>query len=234
MKVALVGPTGCGKSTLLNLLLRFYDPTWGEIRLDGVPLRHLATAELRRQVGIVPQEPVVFAGTLAENIRYGSPQADDARVEVAARAALVHDLALALPDGYETRVGEGGLKLSQGEQQRVAIARAFCRDPAIVVLDEATSSLDAASEALIQRALGNLLSGRTSFVVAHRLATVVDADRIVVMDGGLVVQMGTHDELLDDEAGLYRRLCARQFGPSASALRSPRRPRRDQVLEAVA
>ncbi|HEY2156299.1 MAG TPA: ABC transporter ATP-binding protein, partial [Isosphaeraceae bacterium] len=138
MKVALVGRTGCGKSTLLNLLMRFYDPTWGEVRLDGIPLRNLATADLRRQVGIVPQEPVVFAATLAENIRYGAPDAEDARVEAAARAALIHELALSLPDGYDTRVGEGGMVLSQGEQQRLAIARAFCKDPALVVLDEAT------------------------------------------------------------------------------------------------
>ncbi|MDB5350181.1 MAG: putative transporter ATP-binding protein [Planctomycetota bacterium] len=220
MHVAIVGPTGCGKSTLMNLLLRFYDPTWGEVRLDGVPLSRIATADLRRQAGVVLQEPVVFAGTLADNIRYGAPDANDVRVEAAARAALIHDLAISLPAGYATVIGEGGRRLSQGERQRVAIARAFCANPTIVVLDEATSALDTATEALIQVALRNLLKGRTAFIIAHRLATVVDADLIVVMDGGLVVQTGTHDELLASD-GLYRALCARQFGDRGS--HAPRR-----------
>ncbi len=212
--VALVGPTGCGKSTLINLLLRFYDPTWGEVRLDGVPIRQVATADLRRQIGVVPQEPVVFRASLADNIRYGNPAATDAQVEAAARAALVHDFAMALPDGYATIVGEGGQKLSQGERQRLAIARAFCLDPALVVLDEATSSLDSAGEALIQAALKNLLRGRTALIIAHRLSTIADADRIVVLEGGLVVQTGTHAGLLADPDGLYHRLCARQFAGS--------------------
>jgi subfamily B ATP-binding cassette protein MsbA len=216
-RVALVGPTGCGKTTLLNLLLRFYDPVWGEIRVDGVPLAQLAVADLRRQIGVVPQEPVIFRGTLADNIRYGAPGADDRRVEGAARAALVHDFARRLPHGYATVVGEGGCKLSQGERQRVAIARALCKDPAPVVPDEATSSLDAAGEALIQAALANLLRGRPSFIIAHRLATVVDADVIVVLDGGEVAQVGTHRELLADRDGLYRQLCLRQFGAASPA-----------------
>jgi subfamily B ATP-binding cassette protein MsbA len=212
--VALVGPTGCGKSTLVNLLLRFYDPTWGQIRLDGVPLDQLPTSLLRRQIGVVLQDPVVFRLSLADNIRYGNPKATDEQVEQAARAALVHDFAIALPDGYNTLVGEGGHKLSQGERQRLAIARALCNDPALVVLDEATSSLDTAGEALIQQALANLLKGRTAFIIAHRLSTIVDADLIVVMEGGLIVQKGTHAELLARTDGLYRRLCARQFGAS--------------------
>ena len=216
-KVALVGPTGCGKSTLVNLLMRFYDPTWGEIRLDGLPICKLATADLRRQIGVVLQEPVVFRASLADNIRYGNPEASDEQVEAAARAALVHGFATALPDGYATIVGEGGYKLSQGERQRLAIARALCLDPALVVLDEATSSLDTANEALIQAALANLLRGRTAFIIAHRLATIVDADLIVVMEGGLVVQKGTHAGLLADRQGLYCRLCARQFGEPAVA-----------------
>jgi ABC-type multidrug transport system fused ATPase/permease subunit len=212
MKVALVGPTGCGKSTLVNLFMRFYDPTWGEIRLDGVPIRNLPTRTLRSQIGVVLQEPVVFRMSLADNIRYGFPDADDHRVETAARAALVHEFAETLPEGYATIVGEGGYKLSQGERQRLAIARALCKEPALVVLDEATSSLDTPSEALIQAALANLLHGRTAFIIAHRLSTIVDADLIVVMDGGLIVQMGTHSHLLADSDGLYARLCARQFG----------------------
>jgi subfamily B ATP-binding cassette protein MsbA len=212
MKVALVGPTGCGKSTLLNLLLRFYDPTAGKIRLDGVPLQRLGLADLRRRIGVVPQDAVVFRATLADNIRYGTADADDTRVEAAARAALVHDFATALPEGYATLVGEGGHKLSQGERQRVAIARALCKDPALIILDEATSSLDTAGEALIQAALRNLLRGRTAFLVAHRLGTVLDADRIIVLDAGQVVQAGTHAQLLADDGGLYRRLYERQFG----------------------
>jgi ABC-type multidrug transport system fused ATPase/permease subunit len=217
MKVALVGPTGCGKSTLMNLLMRFYDPTWGEIRLDGLPIRRLGTADLRRQVGVVLQDPIVFRQSVADNIRYGAPGATDAQVEAAARAALVHGFAASLPDGYRTIVGEGGYKLSQGERQRLAIARAFCMDPALIVLDEATSSLDTAGEALIQAALANLLRGRTAFIIAHRLSTIVDADLIVVMDGGLVVQRGTHAELLAARDGLYRRLCIRQFGEPSLA-----------------
>jgi ATP-binding cassette, subfamily B, bacterial MsbA len=220
MKVALVGPTGCGKSTLVNLLMRFYDPTWGEIRLDGVPIERIPTRELRRQIGVVLQDPVVFRLSLADNVRYGAVDATDQTVEDAARAALVHGFACALPEGYATIVGEGGHKLSQGERQRLAIARALCKNPALVILDEATSSLDSASEALIQAALANLLRGRTAFIIAHRLSTIVDADLIVVIDGGLIIQMGTHAQLLADRDGLYRRLCARQFG-EAGALNNP-------------
>jgi ABC-type multidrug transport system fused ATPase/permease subunit len=222
MKVALVGPTGCGKTTLLNLLMRFYDPLGGEVRLDGIPLYQLALADLRRQIGIVLQEPVLFRGSLADNIRYGSPDADLAHVEAAARAALVHGFATRLPQGYDTLVGEGGHKLSQGERQRVAIARAFCKDPALIVLDEATSSLDTAGETLIQKALGNLLRGRTAFIVAHRLSTVLGADWIVVLDAGRIVQEGTHQELMADADGLYRRLCDRQFGAAPTAALAPR------------
>jgi subfamily B ATP-binding cassette protein MsbA len=217
-KVALVGPTGCGKSTLLNLLMRFYDPTWGEIRLDGIPLRQLALADLRRQVGVVPQETILFRQSLADNIRYGIPEADDRRVEEAARAALVHDFARSLPEGYATVIGEGGHRLSQGERQRVAIARALCKDPALVVLDEATSALDTASETLVQEALANLLRGRTSFIIAHRLATVADADLIVVLQAGRIIQVGTHAELLGVGTGLYHALWVSQFSQT-----SPRR-----------
>jgi ABC-type multidrug transport system fused ATPase/permease subunit len=196
-------------------LMRFYDPTWGEIRLDSVPIHRIMTRELRRQIGVVLQEPVVFRLSLADNIRYGAVEATDRMVEDAARAALIHGFASDLPNGYATIVGEGGYKLSQGERQRLAIARALCKNPALVILDEATSSLDTTSEALIQVALANLLHGRTALIIAHRLSTIVDADLIVVMDGGLIVQMGTHAQLLAQRDGLYRRLCARQFGEPA-------------------
>jgi len=216
-KVALVGPTGCGKTTLVNLLLRFYDPTWGEVRLDGTSLRNLASADLRRQIGVVLQEPMIFRASVADNIRYGNPQATDEQVEAAARAALVHDFASALPQGYKTIVGEGGHKLSQGERQRLAIARALCLDPALVIFDEATSSLDSASEALIQAALVNLLRGRTALIIAHRLSTIVDSDQIVVMEGGLIIQKGSHAQLMANRDGLYAQLCLRQFGAPALA-----------------
>src|SRR5262249_3399004 len=160
--------------------------------------------DLRRQIGVVPQDAVIFRQSLADNIRYGAPDADDHRVEAAAKAALVSGFAARLPDGYATLVGEGGHKLSQGERQRVAIARALCKDPALVVFDEATSSLDTPNEALIQAALANLLRGRTAFIIAHRLATVVGADLIVVLQAGRVVQAGTHAELLAQRDGLYR------------------------------
>jgi ABC-type multidrug transport system fused ATPase/permease subunit len=216
MKIALAGPTGCGKSTLVNLLMRFYDPTWGEIRLDGLPIHRIPTRELRRQIGVVLQEPIVFRLSLADNVRYGAVGATDETVEAAARAALVHEFASALPEGYATIIGEGGYKLSHGERQRLAIARALCKNPALVILDEATSSLDTATEVLIQAAIANLLQGRTAFIIAHRIATIVDADLIVVMDGGLTVQIGTHAQLLADRGGLYHRLCARQFGEPVS------------------
>jgi ABC-type multidrug transport system fused ATPase/permease subunit len=224
MKVALVGPTGCGKSTLVNLLLRFYDPSSGEIRLDGTPIRQISTADLRRQIGSVLQDPAIFRQSIADNIRYGNPSASDAQVEAAARAALVHGFASALPDGYATIIGEGGYKLSQGECQRLTIARAFCMDPALIVLDEATSSLDPAAEAIIQAALANLLRGRTALIIAHRLSTIMDSDLIVVMDGGLIVQQGTHEELLAAEEGLYRQLYLRQFGTSGPAAVSRQGP----------
>lgn len=212
MTVALVGPTGCGKSTLLNFLLRFYDPARGEVRIDGVPTSRIRPADLRRQVAVVPQDAVVFSATLADNIRYGCPDAPDERVVAAARAARVDEFAARLPDGYGTVVGEGGQRLSQGERQRVAIARAFCQDPAIVLLDEATSSLDPVNEARVQAGLRELFRGRTAIVVAHRLATVADADLIVVLDRGRVVQIGTHQELLAEPDGLYHRLWTRQGG----------------------
>lgn len=211
-KLALVGPTGCGKTTIISLLMRFYDATEGQIRLDGFPIKELSSAFLRQRIGIVPQEPVVFRGTISDNIRYGRPQATQEEVEAAAHAALVHDFTMELHDGYETIVGEGGHKLSQGQRQRLAIARAICMNPRLVILDEATSSLDTQTEALIQKALRNLLSGRTSIIIAHRLSTVVDCDQIVVLEQGQILQQGSHRELITDQAGKYYQLCQKQFG----------------------
>jgi ABC-type multidrug transport system fused ATPase/permease subunit len=216
-RVAIVGPSASGKSTLLNLLLRFHDPDGGEVRLDGVPLTQLSLADLRRQIGLVPQDPNLFRGTLADNIRYGCPQAAMNVVEAAARACGVDLIAARLPLGYATVIGEGGHPLSAGERQRIAIARAICTNPPIVLLDEATSNLDPIAEAEVQTALSKLLEGRTAIIVAHRLATVRDADRIVVLDGGRIVQEGSHTELLRDSAGLYHRFVNRQFGSAAAA-----------------
>ena len=211
--LALVGPSGAGKSTLVTLLPRFYDPTSGRILLDGIDLRDVALDELRRNIGIVPQETQLFSGTIAENILYGRPAASRDEVVAAARAANAHDFVAAFPEAYETIVGERGLKLSGGQRQRIAIARALLKNPRILVLDEATSSLDSESEALVQAALDHLMTGRTTFVIAHRLSTVVGADRIVVLDGGRIVEQGSHRELYA-AGGLYRSLYARQFEAS--------------------
>ncbi len=208
--LALVGPSGAGKSTLVTLIPRFYDPQEGRILLDGVDIRDLGLEDLRHHVGIVPQETQLFSGTVKENIRYGRPGASDAEVEAAAQAANAHEFIREFPDGYETVVGERGVKLSGGQRQRVAIARALLKNPRILILDEATSSLDSESEALVQAALETLMVGRTTFVIAHRLSTVRNADRILVIDDGRILQQGTHDELMR-AGGLYRDLYERQF-----------------------
>jgi ATP-binding cassette, subfamily B, bacterial MsbA len=207
---ALVGPSGAGKSTLVTLIPRFYDPVEGAITLDGRDIRDFALSDLRRAVGSVPQETQLFSGTILENIRYGRPGASEAEVMAAARAANAHDFISAFPDGYATIVGERGVKLSGGQRQRVAIARAILKDPRILILDEATSSLDSESELLVQEALEHLMRGRTTFVIAHRLSTIRGADRILVLDGGRIVQVGTHEELLR-AGGLYRVLYETQF-----------------------
>jgi ATP-binding cassette subfamily B protein len=214
--VALVGPSGAGKSTIMQLLLRFYDPVSGTIRLDGTDLRDMARSDFRRALALVPQDPVIFATTARENIRFGRPEATDAEVEEAARAAAAHGFLADLPDGYDTYVGERGVMLSGGQKQRIAIARAILRDAPVLLLDEATSALDAESERLVQDAVERLSEGRTTLVVAHRLATVKKADRILVFEAGRIVADGTHAELVS-QGGLYARLAQLQFTEGLAA-----------------
>jgi ATP-binding cassette, subfamily B, bacterial len=208
--VALVGPSGAGKSTLFHLLLRFYDVRSGQVSIDGVPVRDVALADLRARVGIVPQDSTVFSTSALQNIRYGRPDASDAEVIAAARAAFAHEFISALPDGYACFLGERGVRLSGGQRQRIAIARAMLKNPPLLLLDEATSALDAESERMVQAALEAAMKDRTTLVIAHRLATVQRADRIVVLDAGGIVDIGTHGELVA-RGGLYARLAAMQF-----------------------
>ncbi|NNF66940.1 MAG: ATP-binding cassette domain-containing protein, partial [Gammaproteobacteria bacterium] len=213
--VALVGPSGAGKSTVFQLLLRFYDPQRGFVAVDGVDIRETDPIELRKRVGVVPQDTFIFAASALENIRYGRPEATDDEVRAAAIAALADEFLEKLPDGYETYLGERGVRLSGGQKQRIAIARAILKDPPILLLDEATSSLDAASERSVQEALGRLVRDRTTLVIAHRFSTVLRADRIVVMEDGQIVDQGTHEELQQRD-GLYATLAALQFTDDAA------------------
>ena len=208
--VAIVGPSGAGKSTVFQLLLRFYDPAEGRILLDGVATRALSLHDLRQRVGIVPQDAVIFSNSALENIRYGRPEANDAQVETAARAAFADEFIRALPEGYNTFLGERGVRLSGGQRQRIAIARAMLKNPPLLLLDEATSALDAESERMVQAALESAMRGRTTLVIAHRLATVQKADHIVVLDHGRLVEQGTHAELVA-QGGVYAGLAALQF-----------------------
>jgi ATP-binding cassette subfamily B protein len=214
--VALVGPSGAGKSTIFQLLQRFYDPQKGKITLDGVNLRDMRREGFRAAMALVPQDPVIFAASARDNIRFGRPDATDAEVEAAARAAAAHDFLAALPEGYDSYVGERGIMLSGGQKQRIAIARAILRDAPILLLDEATSALDAESERLVQRAVADLSAERTTLIVAHRLATVKKADRILVFDAGQIVAEGSHDALVAD-GGLYARLARLQFTDGIAA-----------------
>lgn len=208
--VAVVGPSGAGKTTVLQLLLRFYDPSSGRISIDGHNIAEMARSDFRQSIALVPQDAVIFAATARENIRFGRPSATDAEVEAAAKAAAAHDFLKALPDGYDSYVGERGVMLSGGQKQRIAIARAILRDASILLLDEATSALDAESERLVQKAVDELSQDRTTLIVAHRLATVKKADRILVFDEGKIVAVGSHAELVA-EGGLYARLAKLQF-----------------------
>jgi ATP-binding cassette subfamily B protein len=209
-RVALVGPSGAGKSTVLQLLLRFYDPQGGRVLVDDVPVTEADPIALRARMALVPQEPTIFAGSVLENIRYGRPEASPDDVRRAAQLASAEDFILALPQGYDTEIGERGVTLSGGQRQRIAIARAILKDAPILLLDEATSALDAESEHAVQRALDHLMQGRTTLVIAHRLATIRSADRILVLDAGRIVEEGTHETLLT-KGGLYARLARLQF-----------------------
>ncbi|MBE9183052.1 ABC transporter ATP-binding protein [Oculatella sp. LEGE 06141] len=215
--IALVGPTGAGKSTIINLILRFYDVTSGAVKIDGIDVRQVTQASLRRQIGIVLQDNILFSGTVAENIAFGYPQATQAEIEAAAQLANVHEFITSLPQGYSTQLGERGAPLSQGQRQLVSIARAVLINPKILILDEATSSIDTRTEALVQDAIARLLQGRTSFVIAHRLSTVSQADQVLVIQQGQIAEQGTHAELMAQQ-GIYANLYALQLGAATASL----------------
>jgi len=217
--VAIVGPTGAGKTTLVNLLMRFYEPDGGRILLDGRDIATMTRHDVRRRTGMVLQDPWLFAGTIRENIRYGRPGATDEEVEAAARACFVDHIIKALPQGYDTVLEEDAANISAGERQLLTIARAFVANPAVLILDEATSSVDTRTELLVQQAMNALRQGRTSFIIAHRLSTIRDADTILVMEHGDIVEQGNHDELITAD-GAYARLHATQYANDATESRT--------------
>lgn len=221
--IALVGPSGAGKSTLFDLILRFYDPRVGSIQLEGIDIRELNPKELRNHIAVVAQQPAMFTGTVADNIRYGDPEAEEASLKAAAKAAYADNFIEELPDKYESFLGESGIRLSGGQKQRIAIARAILKDPEILLLDEATSALDAESERQVQMALEKLMQNRTSLIIAHRLATVKNVDRIIVMDAGAVIAQGTHRELMQSSE-LYANLAELQFSESVNGLNELKTP----------
>jgi ABC-type multidrug transport system fused ATPase/permease subunit len=225
-RMAVVGHTGAGKSTLMSLLVRFYDPARGRITIDGVDIRDLSLSSLREQISVVLQDPLLFSGTIEENIRYGNLEASDEELRDAARAANAHDFIARLPDGYETALGEGGAQISGGERQRICVARAFLKDAPILILDEPTSSIDSKTEAVVLDSLDDLMEGRTSFIIAHRLSTVRHADQILVISGGRIVERGTHDELIRDGT-VYRQLHEAQ----TRERKRPQRPGRETAGE---
>jgi ABC-type multidrug transport system fused ATPase/permease subunit len=210
-QIAIVGPSGAGKTTISALLLRFYEPDAGAVLFDGKAANSFPLSQLRKQMALVPQDILLFGGTIRENIAYGKPHAEFSEIQSAAKQANAHDFITGFPEGYDTIVGERGVKLSGGQRQRIAIARAILKDPVILILDEATSSLDSASESLVQDALENLMRNRTSFIIAHRLSTIRNADKIVVLDKGVVKEKGTHQQLLEMEEGLYKSLSQLQY-----------------------
>ncbi|MBU0495219.1 MAG: ABC transporter ATP-binding protein/permease [Chloroflexi bacterium] len=229
--MALVGPSGSGKTTLVSLLPRFYDPNKGTIRVDGHDIRTVQTKTLRDQIGIVPQDTLLFGGTIRENIAYGRLDAMHEEIVAAAVAANAHDFIMGLPDGYETQVGERGANMSVGQRQRVSIARAILKNPRILILDEATSSLDSESEAQVQEALERLMEGRTTFVIAHRLSTIHNADQILVLNEGRIVEQGTHEELMTNSEGLYYHLHSLQFALNGNSARPEGRLTLDEKLD---